>query len=87
MIRLDGVVRVLPDVVMGTRQQIVEDTRIGLGAIGVTSVGSTWVLAIAREKNSRAAVASRRWEKYTSTTWPNWSMAGYRERQLPATFT
>lgn len=41
-----------------------------------TSVGSIWVLALAREKKSRVAPVPRRSGKYTSTTWPNWSIAG-----------
>jgi len=40
-------------------------------------VGITLVLPIARSKNRRAALPSRRGDKYTSMTCPNWSMARY----------
>jgi hypothetical protein len=34
----------------------------------------------------RADSALRRRERNTSTTWPNWSMAWNRQRQVPPTF-
>src|SRR6266567_3810275 len=42
-------------------------------------MGEIRVRPMARAKNRRAAAASRRGERNTSTTWPNWSMA----RKLP----
>jgi hypothetical protein len=44
----------------------------------VTSTGEIRVRSIDRAKKRRAALASRRGEKYTSMTWPNWSMARNR---------
>jgi hypothetical protein len=41
----------------------------------VTSTGEILVRSIARSKKCRAALASRRGERKTSMTWPNWSMA------------
>jgi hypothetical protein len=44
----------------------------------VTSTGEIRVRSIARSKKHRAALASRRGERKTSITWPNWSMARNR---------
>jgi hypothetical protein len=41
----------------------------------VTSTGEIRVRSIARSKKRRAAWSSRRGERKTSITWPNWSMA------------
>ncbi len=53
----------------------------------VTSTGEIRVRPIARSKKRRAAAVFRRGERKTSMTWPNWSMARNRYRQVPPTFT
>ena len=41
----------------------------------MTSTGARLVVSMARSKNRRAALASRRGETNTSMTWLNWSIA------------
>ena len=53
----------------------------------VTSMGEIRVRSMAWAKNRHAALASRPGERKTSMTWPNWSMARNRYRQVPATLT
>ena len=69
MIRFDRVVCILLDDVQSRRGQLVEDPRINVRAVGVTSNGIVPARS-ARVGNRRAATRSRLVDSRTSMTWP-----------------
>jgi hypothetical protein len=72
VIGLDRIIRILLDVMPRRGQHLIENG--GIDRRGVTtSLGLTFSVRMARVKNRRAAVASRREESSTSMTWPYWS--------------
>jgi hypothetical protein len=65
-------------VMEGLREQLVEHSRVDAVPVGGDLDGEIRVRPTARSKKRRAAPVSRRGERYTSMTWPNWSMARNR---------
>jgi hypothetical protein len=75
VVALNAVVGMAVGAVPCRWQQALQHGRVHRCLIGGDLDGVTLVALMARSKNRRAAVASRRTEMNTSMTWPNWSIA------------
>jgi hypothetical protein len=71
VVGLDPVVGILLGPMPGRRQQLLQQDRIDRCRSVTTSTGVALVVPMARWKNRRAAVVSRRVKTKTSMTWPN----------------
>ena len=77
MVRLDSIVGVPVGAMPRRWQQLLQHYRMVAARSVTTLAGVTLVALMARSKNRRAALASRRAETNTSMTCPNWSIARY----------